>query len=134
MESGMVEAGAMFACLMGLIKIIEKLVDQKMNKGSNRGSVQIDLNQTEMANQMGQMTECLAATGQTLERINDRIDEVHEKATRLETLTDNINRVTTKTGATAFEIKDRLENEALERAAEERGAAKALAQIGEGNG
>lgn len=130
----MVEAGAMFACLMGLIKIIEKLVDQKMNKGSNRGSVQIDLNQTEMANQMGQMTECLAATGQTLERINDRIDEVHEKATRLETLTDNINRVTTKTGATAFEIKDRLENEALERAAEERGAAKALAQIGEGNG
>ena len=134
MESGMVEAGAMFACLMGLIKIIEKLVDQKMNKGSNRGSVQIDLNQTEMANQMGQMVECLAATGQTLERINDRIDDIHEKSTRLETLTENINRVTTKTGATAYEIKDRLENEALERAAEERGAAKALAQIGEGNG
>ena len=130
----MVEAGAMFACLMALIKIIEKLVDQKMNK-NGRGSVQIDLNQTEMANQMGQMTECLAATGQTLERINDRIDEVHEKATRLETLTDNINRVTTKTGATAFEIKDRLENEALERAAEARGAAMARAAMGEsGNG
>ena len=133
MESGMVEAGAMFACLMGLIKIIEKLVDQKMNK-NGKGSVQIDLNQTEMANQMGQMTECLAATGQTLERINDRIDDVHEKTTRLETLTENINRVTTKTGATAFEIKDRLENDALERAAEERGRAKALATLGETNG
>ena len=133
MESGMVEAGAMFACLMGLIKIIEKLVDQKMNK-NGKGSVQIDLNQTEMASQMGQMTECLAATGQTLERINDRIDDVHEKTTRLETLTENINRVTTKTGATAFEIKDRLDNDALERAAEERGRAKALANLGETNG
>ena len=133
MESGMVEAGAMFACLMGLIKIIEKLVDQKFNK-NGKGSVQIDLNQTEMASQMGQMTECLAATGQTLERINDRIDDVHEKTTRLETLTENINRVTTKTGATAFEIKDRLENDALERAAEERGRAKALANLGETNG
>ena len=118
---------------MGLIKIIEKLVDQKMNK-NGKGSVQIDLNQTEMASQMGQMTECLAATGQTLERINDRIDDVHEKTTRLETLTENINRVTTKTGATAFEIKDRLENDALERAAEERGRAKALANLGETNG
>ena len=132
MESGMVEAGAMFATLMALIKVIEKLVDKKMNNG--KGSVQIDLKQTEIANQMGSMTECLAATGQTLERINDRIDDIHEKTTRLETLTDNINRVTTKTGATAFEIKDRLENDALERAAEERGRAKALATLGESNG
>ncbi len=126
MESGMVEAGAMFACLMGLIKIIEKLVDQKFNK-NGKGSVQIDLNQTEMANQMGSMTECLAATGQTLERINERMDTAHEKITRIETITDNINRVTTKTGATAFEIRDALKDEALERAAEARGAAKALA-------
>jgi methyl-accepting chemotaxis protein len=126
MESGMVEAGAMFACLMGLIKIIEKLVDQKFNK-NGKGSVQIDLKQTEIANQMGSMTECLAATGQTLERINDRMDTVHEKITRIETITDNINRVTTKTGATAFEIRDALKDEALERAAEARGAAKALA-------
>jgi len=126
MESGMVEAGAMFACLMGLIKIIEKLVDQKFNK-NGKGSVQIDLKQTEIANQMGSMTECLAATGQTLERINDRMDTVHEKITRIETITDNINRVTTKTGATAYEIRDALKDEALERAAEARGAAKALA-------
>ncbi len=125
MESGMVEAGAMFATLMALIKVIEKLVDKKMNNG--KGSVQIDLKQTEIANQMGSMTECLAATGQTLERINDRMDTVHEKITRIETITDNINRVTTKTGATAFEIRDALKDEALERAAEARGAAKALA-------
>ncbi len=32
MDGGMVEAGAMFACLMALIKVIEKLVDQKFGK------------------------------------------------------------------------------------------------------
>ena len=126
MESGMVEAGAVFAALIAALRVIEKLVDQKMGK-NGRGSVQIDLNQTEMANQMGQMVECLAATGQTLERINERMDAAHEKITRIETITDNINRVTTKTGATAFEIRDSLKDEALERAAEARGAAKALA-------
>tara|TARA_R110000824_G_scaffold393652_1_gene592916 strand:+ start:87 stop:488 length:402 start_codon:yes stop_codon:yes gene_type:complete len=133
MESGMIEAGAVFAALIAALRVIEKLVDQKMGK-NHRGPVHIDIDQTEMANQMGQMVECLSATGQTLERINSRIDDIHEKSTRLETLTDNINRVTTKTGSLTYELKDRLENEARDRAAEERGAAKALAKVGESNG
>jgi methyl-accepting chemotaxis protein len=89
-EGGMVEAGAMFATLMALIKIIEKLVDKKMGNGNGPKPVQIDLNQTEMANSMGQMVECMASTTQTLERINDKIDGVHEKSTKIETLTDTI--------------------------------------------
>jgi uncharacterized coiled-coil DUF342 family protein len=89
MEGGMVEAGAMFATLMALIKVIEKLVDKKMN-GNGPKPVQIDLNQGELNNNMGQMVECMASTTQTLERINDKIDGVHEKSTKIETLTDTI--------------------------------------------
>lgn len=121
----MVEAGAMFATLMALIKIIEKLVDKKMGNGAR--PVQVDLHQTEIASQMGQMTECLAATGQTLERINDKIDDVHTKVTKVETLSDNMNRVTTETGANVFKL---LEDVRLKEA-EERGRAQALAVRGE---
>tara|TARA_R100000808_G_scaffold52_1_gene355 strand:+ start:577 stop:978 length:402 start_codon:yes stop_codon:yes gene_type:complete len=90
METGMVEAGAVFAALLAALRVIEKLVDKKMGNGNGSKPVQIDLNQTEMANSMGQMVECMAATGQTLERINDKIDGVHEKSTKIETLTDTI--------------------------------------------
>lgn len=86
----MIEAGAVFAALLAALRVIEKLVDKKMGNGNRSKPVQIDLNQTEMANSMGQMVECMAATGQTLERINDKIDGVHEKSTRIETLTDTI--------------------------------------------
>lgn len=89
MESGMIEAGALFGTMMALIKVIEKLVDKKMN-GNGPKPVQIDLNQGELNNNMGQMVECMASTTQTLERINDKIDDVHEKSTRIETLTDTI--------------------------------------------
>ena len=121
----MVEAGAMFATLMALIKIIEKLVDKKMGNGTR--PVQVDLHQTEIASQMGQMTECLAATGQTLERINDKIDSVRTTVTKVETLSDNMNRVTTETGANVFKL---LEDVRLKEA-EERGRAQALAVRGE---
>ena len=121
----MVEAGAMFATLMALIKIIEKLVDKKM--GNSARPVQVDLHQTEIASQMGQMTECLAATGQTLERINDKIDDMHTKVTKVETLSDNMNRVTTETGANVFKL---LEDVRLKEA-EERGRAQAMAVRGE---
>ena len=43
MESGMIEAGALFGTMMALIKVIEKLVDKKMN-GNGPKPVQIDLN------------------------------------------------------------------------------------------
>jgi len=70
----MVEAGAVFAALIAALRVIEKLVDKKMGNGQR--PVQVDLHQTEIANQVGQMTECLAATGQTLERINDKLDSM----------------------------------------------------------
>lgn len=122
----MVEAGAMFAALLAALRVIEKLVDKKMNNGGPK-PVQIDLNQGELNNNMGQMVECMASTTQTLERINDKIDGVHEKATRIETLTDNINRVSTETGANVFKIIE----ESRIKEAEERGMARALAERGE---
>ena len=125
MESGMIEAGALFGTMMALIKVIEKLVDKKMGNGTR--PVQVDLHQTEIASQMGQMTECLAATGQTLERINDKIDSVRTTVTKVETLSDNMNRVTTETGANVFKL---LEDVRLKEA-EERGRAQALAVRGE---
>jgi|TARA_Y100000385_G_C12557924_1_gene410811 uncharacterized protein YbcI len=126
MEGGaMVEAGAMFAALLAALRVIEKLVDKKMGNGTR--PVQVDLHQTEIASQMGQMTECLAATGQTLERINDKIDSVRTTVTKVETLSDNMNRVTTETGANVFKL---LEDVRLKEA-EERGRAQALAVRGE---
>lgn len=125
MESGMIEAGALFGTMMALIKVIEKLVDKKMGNGTR--PVQVDLHQTEIASQMGQMTECLAATGQTLERINDKIDSVRTTVTKVETLSDNMNRVTTETGANVFKL---LEDVRLKEA-EKRGRAQALAVRGE---
>jgi len=122
----MIEAGALFGTMMALIKVIEKLVDKKLNNGGPK-PVQIDLNQGELNSNMGSMVECMASTTQTLERINDKIDGVHEKATRIETLTDNINRVSTETGANVFKIIE----ESRIKEAEERGMARALAERGE---
>jgi methyl-accepting chemotaxis protein len=125
MEGGMIEAGAVFAALLAALRVIEKLVDKKMGNGAR--PVQVDLHQTEIASKMGEMTECLAATGQTLERINDKIDDVHTKVTKVETLSDNMNRVTTETGANVFKL---LEDVRLKEA-EERGRAQAMAVRGE---
>jgi len=129
MDGGMVEAGAVFAALIAALRVIEKLVDQKLGK-NGRESVQIDLDQTELANQMGQMVEILSATTQTLERINDKIDDVHEKSVRVEVQTSNINRLATETSANVFKLIE--ENRLKE--AEERGRAQAMAQLGDSNG
>ena len=80
----MVEAGAMFAALLAALRVIEKLVDKKMGNGQR--PVQVDLHQTEIANQVGQMTECLAATGQTLERINDKLDSMDLRQASVSTM------------------------------------------------
>ena len=112
MEGGMVEAGAMFATLMALIKVIEKLVDKKMN-GNGPKPVQIDLNQGELNNNMGQMVECMASTTQTLERINDKIDGVHEKTTRIETLTDTIDGRIKDIQGVSHKTYNMLENERI---------------------
>jgi hypothetical protein len=85
MEGGaMVEAGAAFASILAALRVIEKLVDKKMGNGQR--PVQVDLHQTEIANQVGQMTECLAATGQTLERINDKLDSMDLRQASVSTM------------------------------------------------
>tara|TARA_R100001591_G_scaffold20667_2_gene29396 strand:+ start:156 stop:554 length:399 start_codon:yes stop_codon:yes gene_type:complete len=112
MESGMIEAGALFGTMMALIKVIEKLVDKKMN-GNGPKPVQIDLNQGELNNNMGQMVECMASTTQTLERINDKIDDVHEKSTRIETLTDTIDGRIKDIQDVSHKTKNMLEKERI---------------------
>ena len=85
MEGGaMIEAGAAFASILAALRVIEKLVDKKMGNGQR--PVQVDLHQTEIANQVGQMTECLAATGQTLERINDKLDSMDLRQASISTM------------------------------------------------
>ena len=113
----------MFAALLAALRVIEKLVDKKMNNGGPK-PVQIDLNQGELNSNMGQMVECMASTTQTLERINDKIDDTHEKAVRIESLTDNINRVATETGGNVFKIINDLEKAE----AKEQGRREAIAQ------
>ena len=112
MESGMIEAGALFGTMMALIKVIEKLVDKKMN-GNGPKPVQIDLNQGVLNNNMGQMVECMASTTQTLERINDKIDGVHEKTTRIETLTDTIDGRIKDIQGVSHKTHNMLENERI---------------------
>lgn len=84
----MIEAGAVFAALIAALRVIEKLVDKKMGNGQR--PVRVDLHQTEIANQVGQMTECLAATGQTLERINDKIDNMDLRQASMASLVGSV--------------------------------------------
>lgn len=84
MEGGLVEAGGLFAVLLAAFRVIERLIDKKMGNGQR--PVQVDLHQTEIANQVGQMTECLAATGQTLERINDKLDNMDLRQASISTM------------------------------------------------
>ena len=88
----MVEAGAVFAALMGLIKIIEKLVDQKF--GKRPGPVQIDINQTEVASTLKEVGETQQIIAQTLERANDRLNAIDAR--------------TKETGSTVFEVREIL--------------------------
>jgi DNA anti-recombination protein RmuC len=126
MESGaMVEAGAVFAALLAALRVIEKLVDKRLNNGGPK-PVTIDLNQGELASNMGAMSETLSATGQTLERINERIDDVNERSAKLETLAENINRVTVETGGNVYKIKEQLNLEAVKAEAKEQGRREAL--------
>lgn len=86
MDGGMVEAGAMFATLMGLIKVIEKLVESKVSKP--QPSVQVDLKQEGL----GEIIETQNAISQAIERCVDKLDE--------------IDRRTRETGSTIFEVRE----------------------------
>ena len=91
MDGGMVEAGAMFACLMALIKVVEKLVDQRFGK-KNGGPVQIDINQTEVAGTLREVGETQKTIAQTLERANDKLNTIDAR--------------TKETGSTVFEARE----------------------------
>ena len=91
MDGGMVEAGAMFACLMALIKVVEKLVDQRFGK-KNGGPVQIDINQTEVAGTLREVGETQKTIAQTLERANDKLNTIDAR--------------TKETGSTVFEVRE----------------------------
>ena len=86
MDTQLIEAGALFAALMGCLKVIEKLVDQKMAKPVQ--PVKVDLKQEGL----GEIIETQSAIAQTLERTNDKLDD--------------IDRRTRETGAVTFEIRE----------------------------
>ena len=88
----MVEAGAMFACLMALIKVVEKLVDQRF--GKKNGPVQIDITQTEVATTLKGVAETQKTIATTLERAGDRLDSIDTR--------------TRETGATIYEVRELL--------------------------
>lgn len=123
----MVEAGAMFAALLGALRVIEKLVDKRMGSVASPNGA----GSAEVASQLAHVGETLSATSQTLERINDRIDEVHEKSTKIEMIVIDVDRVSKATGSNVFAIRTELENKARDSASEERGAARERAKAGE---
>ena len=99
MDGGMVEAGAMFACLMALIKVVEKLVDQRF--GKKNGPVQIDINQTEVATTLKGVAETQQSIASTLEKAGDRLDSIDTR--------------TRETGATIYEVRELLRIEQAKR-------------------
>ena len=81
MESGMIEAGAVFAALIAALRVIEKLVDKRLNNGTPRASTS-----PEVAMQLAAISESSAATTQTLERINDKLDEMDMRHAAMATI------------------------------------------------
>ena len=99
MESGLIEAGAVFAALIAALRIIEKLVDQKF--GKRNGPVQIDINQTEVATTLKGVAETQQSIAQTLEKAGDRLDSIDTR--------------TRETGATIYEVRELLRIEQAKR-------------------
>ena len=99
MESGLIEAGAVFAALIAALRVIEKLVDQKF--GRKNGPVQIDINQTEVATAIKSVADTQQAIAQTLEKAGDRLDAIDTR--------------TRETGATIYEVRELLRIEQAKR-------------------
>tara|TARA_R110000824_G_scaffold193530_2_gene375961 strand:+ start:502 stop:861 length:360 start_codon:yes stop_codon:yes gene_type:complete len=110
-DGGLLEAGALFAALMGCLKVIEKLVDQKMAKPAP--AVQVDLKQEGL----GEIIETQNAIAQTLERSNDKLDE--------------IDRRTRETGKVTFEIRERQRVEVAKAEARREARADARERLGD---
>lgn len=105
----MVEAGATFAALMGLIKIIEKLVDSKMPNKSK--PVEISLDQSDVTGELRSISETQIAIAQTLERVNDGLDSIDQR--------------TKETGSTIYEVRELIRADGIRQ--EER--ARVLAEL-----
>ena len=100
MDSGdMLGAAGLLGCIMALIKVIEKMVDQKF--GKKNGPVQIDINQTEVATTLKGVAETQKAIATTLERAGDRLDSIDTR--------------TRETGATIYEVRELLRIEQAKR-------------------
>ena len=95
----------------GLLKVIEKLVDQKMSK--NAPAVQVDLKQEGL----GEIIETQNAIAQTLERSNDKLDE--------------IDRRTRETGSVIFEIRESQRVEVAKAEARREARAEARERTGD---
>ena len=80
----MIEAGAVFAALLAALRVIEKLVDKKMASSSTPSP------SPEVAMQLASIAETTAATGQTLERINDKLDDMDMRHAAMATLSGAI--------------------------------------------
>ena len=110
MDGALLEAGALFASLMACIKVIEKLVDQKMAKPIQ--PVQVDLKQEGL----GEIIETQNAIAQTLERSNDKLDD--------------IDRRTRETGAVVFELRESQRVEVAKAEARREARADARERLG----
>jgi hypothetical protein len=110
-DGALLEAGALFASLMACIKVIEKLVDQKMAKPAP--AVQVDLKQEGL----GEIIETQNAIAQTLERSNDKLDD--------------IDRRTRETGSVVFEIRERQRVEVAKAEARREARADARERLGD---
>jgi len=118
----------MFACLMGLIEVIKKLVDQKFGKKTN-GAVQIDINQTEVAATLRQVGETQSVIAKTLERCHDKMDAMDERTLKISAVVDNMNRVTTESSANIFKVLEAFRV----KEARDQGRREALASTERGN-
>jgi len=101
----------LFAALMGCLKVIEKLVDQKLAKPAP--SVQVDLKQEGL----GEIIETQNAIAQTLERSNDKLDE--------------IDRRTREAGSVIFEIRERQRVEVAKAEARREARAEVRERVGD---
>ena len=79
----MAQLGLIIGVIMALVKVIEKLIDSKMSKPSSS-------NTQAVAMQLAAIAETTSATGQTLERINDKLDEMDMRHAAMATLTGAI--------------------------------------------
>lgn len=97
--AALIELGGIFALAMGLVKVIEKLVDHRI-----KPAAPVDKTSSAVAMQLAAIAETTAATGQTLERINDKLDEMDMRHAAMATLSGSIDSRTKDIQDTAHKV------------------------------